>query len=214
MRSICILAVAVFFAVVATHRQAVAVAGCSADHPVLTLYSPKLAWPSGVERRLRAISITVKLAINSRGVVEDGRIDQSSGIAGLDRAAIIYTLFSTYAPASKQCSAVPGTLEVQVTLDPDLPNGPSTGCPLLNHDPVLLPKRVPEQALGVHQQTALIAVSLSSKGEVLASSLQESSGSDAVDRSALITARMAAYVPTLHLCQSVPSTLTARFSEN
>lgn len=153
---------------------------------------------------------TVQVNVAPDGSVVNVKIAQSTGIDALDGAIVDAAKKSTYQAKADNCEAVSGTYIYQA----DFGALAGAGSPAPNASPqdpcnhegrvatwahVVYPAslRVPQPA------TALVNVTIGTNGELLDEKIAQSTGTDALDQSALDTAKHSVYAPKMVGCKPI-----------
>lgn len=152
---------------------------------------PTQAIDNGLSQRIVLVLVTV----NARGYVSNATVNKSSGDVFFDQSAVRAARDSIYAPAIVNCVAVTRNYIFKAVFNSRPPRfrclQPSGPAAVLKAGIV----KWPASARPTKLTTAVVKVTLDSDGYVVAATVYQSTGSPALDQSAIDAVRQSTFAP-------------------
>lgn len=178
-----------------------------------------------LETGLKHATVLLNVSLDQRGRPGAVKMQRSSGAVDIDTAALNLAQLSGYDAEVRGCAPTSGSYTLKVDFDvtrKDAKDGGGidlqthafllgTSCPtdhgvILTHAAVLPALHVPGNPKNTKEGTATISVSVDATGKVTAASVQDSTGSPALDRAAVTLAQNGDYLPAVYGCKSISGT--------
>jgi len=187
------------------------------DKDVAVAEAATPAYPaSAADLGIGPVIVYVQVTVNPDGSVDRAIITQSSHNSAIDQATLRAARASSYSPKIVGCSAATGTILIPINMVPGSPGAPSgaVSCATPNQAPTLLKALAPvaPATVGILHGTitVIVRVTVAADGSVHEARIVQSSGDEAIDRSALLAARLSSYAPQILACVPVSGTYLFR----
>jgi TonB family protein len=155
---------------------------------------------------------TVQVTVDANGRVTKEKVDTSSGLTGVDQAALMAAAQSTYQPARQNCQPVAQTVDVDEVVRPDWTQMIEL-CRTPYQDVAIIKQAMPQYPDIARQiragGRAEVDLTIGANGDVLKAAIAQSTGNMSLDQSALDAARTSIYAPKIVHC--VPTTGSYHF---
>ena len=170
----------------------------------------------------RAAHGVAQVSVAPDGSVVSVRVTQSTGVEALDNALLDAARRSTYQAKQDNCTSVPGTYLFNADFGSGQSEGSPQAAPTGSPSPCNHEGRVETAAHVVYPaslrvtqpQTAIVRVTIGTSGALLDEHVVQSTGTAALDQSALDAAKHSTYAPKMTDCKPVEASYLFRFVFN